>query len=374
MPASKVDETKTSNPAPDGDRAAGRASRRARAFMVAGVALVVCSIGALVACARAEWVGIMPFLMWIHVAVLLVFVGAIFALRKRRPGSGLRVSPRPRELLAPWVLALAAVGAVSAALNWPPTLLGTAPDGSPVFRQSWRESEDGGRYFETVNNGPEREISRADYAARQQGLYGMFARIWLLFSFVAMLMWRAVFLRRRDDMAPARFEPSATSVARTFDSPEGAHGRTSTIVIAAIWILGVGSNVMAFLHPADQAFCMMTAPIVPEPMNWVILLMPVLMFGGGALFTRHSPFMSPWIIGLIDERTGAGSYARFLTRLKPLLLFSASGFVSAAAVAVGCARVNHLDLQPFGPAFMVSLGLAFGAAHAIMRLRRVEGV
>jgi hypothetical protein len=70
-------------------------------------------------------------------------------------------------------------------------------------------------------------------------------------------------------------------------------------------------------------------------------------FGFAALFMKRSPFISPWIASLIDEKLGAGSSEAFMVRLQPLLMFSVAGLIGSAAMAKGCWQsgrgANRLD-------------------------------
>lgn len=160
--------------------------------------LLFVSLVAVIACTRLEWSRVVPYLMWNHVAIIAVVMYGSFSvrsLRKRPPG---HASPRPGELFARPILILAVVAAIVAIPNWSPSPwnMGQAPDGSVATHHCWHESPDGTRYFESFNHGPDREITAARYGELDRDLYSMFARMWVLFSFIALMTWRFVALSR----------------------------------------------------------------------------------------------------------------------------------------------------------------------------------
>jgi hypothetical protein len=131
------------------------------------------------------------------------------------------------------------------------------------------------------------------------------------------------------------------------------------------------SNMLGFVAVPDDMVCAM--PMSSE-MAILVVAVPLVFFVGMALFTKRSPFLSPWIAGLIDEKFGVGSCERFMVRLRPLLLFAAAGLLGAAATAASCWRSGAGDMNWTAPLFLASGSVAFAIAHFVMRFRRVPGV
>lgn len=352
---------------------AHRSLRRARLFMWASACLLLVSLVAVAACARVEWSRVVPYLMWNHVAIIVVCVFGTFAVRRLRSSTGKRVLPRPRELFAPWILGAAIVAAAFAIPSWGPSPweMGKAPDGSAATSHHWRASADGSRYYESFNRGPEREITRADYEELERGLFSGFARLWVLFSLIALVMWRFVALRWQGELTSESEVSLPAPASRSAASSENAHGWKSTAAIAAIWAVAIGSNLLSLAQAPQDVAC--TAPMPPE-MQWVVMLMPLVFFGGAALLAKRSPFISPWIAGLIDEKFGVGTCESFMVRLKPMLLFSVAGLIGAAALASACRQGAAGHVNWTVPGLLVSGSVAFGLMHFVMRWRRVPGV
>jgi hypothetical protein len=109
-------------------------------------------------------------------------------------------------------------------------------------------------------------------------------------------------------------------------------------------------------------------------MQPIVLAMPLVLFGIAALFMKRSPFISPWIASLIDERAGAGSSEAFMARLKPLLLFATAGILGAASMAKSCWQDGSGLADWTMPGFLLSGSAAFALVHLILRWRRVPGV
>jgi hypothetical protein len=347
-----------------------RRLRRARQFVRVSAFLLFVSLFAVIACTRLEWSRVVPYLLWNHVAIMAVAIYGTFSVRslsKRPPG---RASPRPGDLFARPILLLAVVAAMVAIPNWGPSPwnMGQAPDGSVATHHSWHESPDGSRYFESFNRGPDLEITEAQYDELNRGLYSMFARMWVLFSFIALMMWRFVALSRQD--AAAEPDSLAKTPVATVSGAESPRWK-STAVIATIWTLAIGANLIDFAQGSRQQLC--STPMPPATRLFV-LVMPLVFFGVAALFMKRSPFISPWIASLIDEKLGAGSSAAFMTRLKPLLLFSAAGLIGSAAMAKDCWQGGEGQVDLTMPGFLLSGSLAFALVHLILRLRRVPGV
>lgn len=173
-----------------------RRLRRARRFQGFSLFLVFVSVLAVIACTRPEGARIVPYLMWNHVAIIAVFAFGTFSLNrlpKRSPG---HAAPWPGVLFRWPVLVVAAVAAIAAVPGWTPLpeAMGHAPDGRPVTHHHWHASPDGAHYFENINGGPDQEITEARFEELDRRLYSVFARIWVVFSFAAFMMWRVVAL------------------------------------------------------------------------------------------------------------------------------------------------------------------------------------
>lgn len=347
-----------------------RRVRRARQLVRVSAFLLFVSLFAVIACTRLEWSRVVPYLMWNHVAIIAVAIYGSFSVRrlsKRPPG---RATPRPNELFARPILILAVVAAFVAGPNWvrSPWDMGQAPDGTAATRHHWHASSDGSQYFERYNGGPDREISKTQYDELNRVGYSMFARMWVLFSFIAMMMWRFVALSTQDAAAqPDRLAMTAEAKIGRVDSPRWK----SSAAIALIWTLAIGANLAGFAQGSRQQLC---ATAMPAAMRLIVLVMPLVFFSVAALFMKRSPFLSPWIASLIDEKLGAGSSAAFMTRLKPLLLFSAAGLLGSAAMAKNCWQGGDVQTDLTMPGFLLSSSLAFALVHLILRFKRVPGV
>lgn len=349
---------------------ARRGQRRAQLFTSASGALLIVSLVAIVACTRRDWSSVVPYLMWNHVAIIVVFGIGALASRRLPPMKANRVSPRLGDLFAPWVLVTALVAATVALPNWvaSPWDAGKEPDGSAATSRHWHASPDGQRFYESVNRGPEREISQAEYEELQRSLYSGFARMWVLFSFMSLLMWRFIALRWQSELTPAGPEPQPVEAQATHDAAS-ARGGIATALIVALWTLAIGTNLLSFVLAPEEQLC--PTPLPPE-MRLFGLLVPPLFFGGFALFARHSPFLPQWIAGLINQKLGAGASEAFMARLRPLLLFAVGGLIGAVKMVIDCA---HAGAGSWGVAgFLASGSISFALAHFILRRRRVPGV
>lgn len=347
-----------------------RRLRRARRLAWVSATLLFVSLLAVVACTRVEWSRIVPYLMWNHVAIIAVFGYGIFAMRGLGRNQFDPASPRPREIFARPVLVVALIAALVAIPNWgaSPSDLRKTSAGNVVTSHSWHASSDGSHYFESVNHGPDHEITKARYSQLNRDLYSTFARIWVLFSFVSMVMWRFVALRMNGVVSkPETASSRPVAFATTTDSPRRAY----TALIAAIWTLIIGVSVLGVVHGARQEFCSMAVPL---EIRLIIVAMPFLFFGIAALFTKRSPFISPWIASLVDEKLGSGSTESFMTRLRPLLLLSVAGLIGSAAIAKGCLQGGKDQIDWTMPGFLFSGSVALAIMHLILRWRRVPGV
>jgi hypothetical protein len=365
----EIVEKPDDSPASDETGKAMRRLRRARQFMWVSTALLAVSLFAVIACTRLEWSRIVAYLMWNHVAIIAVFAFGIFAVRGLSGRSPRHSMPRPGELFARPILIVAVVAAIVAAPNWvdTPWDMGRAPDGSIATSHNWHASPDGSHYFESFNRGPDREISQEQYDQLNRGLYSTFARIWVLFSFLALMAWRFVALSR--DVRPKADRAASAAAVPTVASDSSRW--KSTVLIATIWTFAIGVNLASFALGGHQEFCL--TPVPPE-MQLLVFAMPILFFCVTALFMKQAPSVSPWIASMIDANWGIGFSASFMVRLKPLLLFSAVGLICAAATATKCAKTGQGSIDWTVPGFLLSSSVAFALTHVILRWRRVPGV
>lgn len=344
-----------------------RKHRRAMRCMWASCLALGVSIVTIIASSRPEWSQGAFLLMWNHVLILGLVAFAGLALRRLPRREAGPAVPRPRELLAPWVLALGLLAVVAAASPWRPSIwdLGTTPDGETITSRQTRTSDDGKRFFETLNRGIEREITEADYLANQQATVNVFGRVWAIFSVVALLMWRFIALRWRAEwMAPVE----AITIRLPPATPAGSK---QSAVIVGLWVLVVGSSLLHLQPPPSPLTCGAGEGLQPP---WFVLLLPPIFFGASAWFAKRAPFDAPWLAALVDEKLGVGSYANFLQRLKPMLLIAAGAISSAGVLMAQCMNGGLGVGNNFHAAFALSAGVAFALSHAVMRWRRVPGV
>lgn len=356
--------------------------RRARRMMGLSAVLLVVSLIAIIASAVPEWAHLVVFLMWNHIAVMIVVGASGWAARRLGAAPAGRVSPRLGELLAPWVLVLALVSAAVAVPSWGPSPwwgLGQAPDGSAVTSRQWHASGD--RYFERINRGEAREITEAEYDRLQQRSFGFFARIWAVLSFGGLVTWRFIALRRRDLLQgdpPPVAAPMPVPVPRGSTTAPGAVTGSdwkSTALIIGLWIAFIALNVLSLTSGPDRLFCSLPTPMpIPPEMRLFMLVMPVLVIGVGSFWTKRSPFMSPWLASLIDQRLGAGGTVAFIARLRPLLLFSVTSFFGAGVLLGACGLGDASPVDWTMPGFLASTGIALALSHVILRRRGIPGV
>jgi ABC-type dipeptide/oligopeptide/nickel transport system permease component len=138
------------------------------------------------------------FFYWIHVAIIALGIWAMWRSRKLRTTwlEALRIfwSTLPRWVLAlsnP-VLLLLLPAATSGAFS-----LGALPDGTPVHRRSWYESD--GKFWVRENNLPPRELASAEFEVLQLQHSQVFASAWVLFSYLILLQWH--YVGRREGQA-----------------------------------------------------------------------------------------------------------------------------------------------------------------------------
>jgi hypothetical protein len=347
-----------------------RRRRRARQFMWVSAALLFVSLFAVIACTRLEWSRIFPYLMWNHVAVIAMVAYGTFAVRRSSRRSSVRGSLRPGELFARPILVVALIAAIVAIPNWGAARwdMGQASDGSIATSHHWHASSDDSRYFESFNRGPDREITKARYEQLNRGLYSIFARMWVLFSFIALMIWRFAALSSRDEIPKP---DNRATIPTVFVGATGLPQWKSTALIAIIWTLVIGANLVNFAQGRHQVVCSMS---IPPEMQMIVWVMPIAFFCVAALFMKRSPFVSPWIASLIDDTWGSGCSTDFMARLKPLLLFSMAGLIGSIAMVKGCWQDGQGPVDWTMPGFLLSGSVAFALVHLILRWRRVPGV
>jgi hypothetical protein len=348
--------------------------RHARRMVQLSAVLLVLSLIAVIAGAVPDWAHLVVFLMWIHVAVIVVAGAGGWTLRRLAPAPAGLVSPRLGELLAPWVLVVAVASAAVAIPNWgqpSPWDLGRTLAGSAVTDHQWHS--EGDRYFERINRGPAREITAAEYDRLNERIFGLFARMWTLFSFGSLMVWRFIALRRKDllDGDTGRTALKAPQVSATAPNLESGENWKSTALIAGIWVAFIGLNVLSLTVGPHQVFC--SIPWPPE-MGPFLLVMPILVIGIGSFWTKRSPFMSPWVASLVDQRLGVGAANAFIARLKPLLMFSVCALLGSGAFLATCAAGVDAPVDWAIPGFLASIGVALALAHVILKRRGISGV
>lgn len=346
-----------------------RRHRRARRFMWVSAGLLFVSLFAVIACTRLEWSRIFPYLMWNHVAVIAMVAYGTFAVRRSSRRSTVRGSVRAGELFSRPILIVALIAAIVAIPNWGAARwdMGQAPDGSTATSHHWHASSDDSRYFESFDRGPDREITQARYEQLNRALYSIFARMWVLLSFLALMIWRFAALSSRDEILNPGNRATKPTV---FVGATGLPQWKSTALIAIIWTLVIGGNLVSFAQGRHQAACSIS---IPPEMQLIVWGMPIAFLCVAALFVKRPPFISPWIASLIDETWGSGYSTDFMARLKPLLLFSVAGLIGSLAIVKGCWQDGQGPVDWTMPGFLLSGSVAFALMHLILRWRRVPG-
>jgi hypothetical protein len=164
--------------------------------------LLLVSLGLLFGSAgHREGLG-MEVLFPMQLLVILDLIAAAFRARRLK-GEAPSLVGTLRLALPPWTWAAALILAV---LTWtlgpkPAFALGTTPDGRRITGEQWHES--GGHYFVRINGGQEMEVPREQYESMQRELFGMFSRIWVIGSFIAIILWRYVGIREQVALNPA---------------------------------------------------------------------------------------------------------------------------------------------------------------------------
>lgn len=325
----------------DEDRAkAQRLERRAWMFQNTALAVLGASVVGTVLTTRADWAVYFPFLMWVHVAIVVLAGGGFFALRKAPTFGPGRASPILRELFAPWVLVAALVAVVAAAPNWAGTVSGL-------------ESE---------------------YDEFQRANFAIFAKAWVVFSMLGLLLWRLIALRRRDALAEASTPlASASAATSTVASAPGDPTWRSTAVIIGIWVFMIGFQLPALMHPGVRPFCAFPVQQLGG-MQWLFTLWPGLFIVIGVCRIKRSPLLSPWVEQLLDDCLGKGGAAAFLTRLRPLLMVAWGSLIAAGTMWWTCSQGPTPNAGATFAIYFVCLSVACAIAHVIVRWRRISGL
>jgi hypothetical protein len=340
-------------------------------------ALLASSVVAVLLNARSQLGTSFWYFAWVHIGVIIAGGYATIELRRISRKSPPPTNPRLWEIFGRPIIAAGVISIIAAAPNLSGASINAglkSADGAPVSSMSVHEV--GGRYYARVNHEPDREIPKAQYDEFNQAFFSMFARGWVLFSFIALCLWHVVILRLRPvepgstGAGAGEAGLSATAMPSTLESAVSAPpSSVSTLAIVGIWLAVLASSVLQFMQPIEPTMC--TAQF---PFPVIVALMPFVVFGFGAMRAKHSFFYSPWIAQIVDARYGAKSYERFLVRLKPMLLFAA-GFLAIAATAMVQCGKSVTDLyEAMMPTFFVSCGAAFVLMHFLMRWRKLPGV
>jgi hypothetical protein len=285
--------------------------------------------------------------MFDHGLVILNVMFASWTWRRRRAEAPAFRWPGARRLFAPWLLVTGGVVAITliALQDVLPVDLLLSP----------------GEHFRMVTH--DTPLPPALAHARDEGeAFGVFAHVWVLFSFAGLCLWHLVALREAQAHEPVIVAGTARDADFGVD-PQGRLAFRRRALICAIWTLTLAwSAVALFVGPFfDRQLC-------AAPFPWQFALVPPVFFGVSGLFAKRAQYMSPWLSELVDSRFGAGAYVRFLVGLKPLLMFAASAAVAGLAALKACGGV------PFMALFFGSAGLGFALMHVAMRVRGIEGV
>jgi hypothetical protein len=332
--------------------------------------LLACSVIAVFLNARAQLGSNFWSFGWVHVAVIISGGYATVELRRLSRMSPPLPIPSIREIFSRPIIAAGAIAVIAAAPNWSGASMYAgleSASGAPITHMSVHEA--GGRYYADINRETEREVTKAQFDEFQQSLFSVFARVWVLLSLLSLCLWHVVVLRRSMPPTP---EQAGTIAPSLSSETTASTGGKSGAVIAGIWLLVFSSSILVPLLQPNAARCNLFLPSEQPPQ--LVLLFPVLFFGGFALFTKRSPFFSPWLQQIIDRNYGLNFYEQFLVRLKPMLLFGIASVVSSLCMAFACGKTLEEFSRAMSLTFGVAAGLAFVVAHIVMRLRKVRGV
>jgi hypothetical protein len=129
-----------------------------------------------------------PYLMWVHVAIIVLGFYGFWTLHKIRLSQNESFWSFFRKHPA-WLLAIAvAVIYLHASIDTNPSpSLGTTPEGKPVYSKSWLEEN--GRHYVILNQTIKLEISEAERLEAKREFYKSFSSGWILFSYVILILW-----------------------------------------------------------------------------------------------------------------------------------------------------------------------------------------
>lgn len=146
--------------------------------------------------------------------------------------------------------------------------------------------------------------------------------------------------------------------------------KRSTFLIVGIWMAGYIPLTLSLLD-APVREC---ASHYPVSFALARIILPLIVFGIGAVAISQSPWYIPGLASLIDARAGNGAYESFLVRLRPLLFFGVGGFIDGLHHLWWCQQTGvQASIQSNGW-FYVSGGAAFILLHVILRLRKAQAV
>jgi hypothetical protein len=141
----------------------------------------------------------------------------------------------------------------------------------------------------------------------------------------------------------------------------------STLAVWVIWIATAAYSILVSIESPP--------PTLPDNitgiMKVLILAGPALFFSVMSLGPKQSPFYVAGLARRIDARLGAGVFASFLVRLRPLLLVAMIAAVQSA-IFFWHATNDRTSLLIAG--FMLSGSLGFAASHFILHVRKAVGV
>lgn len=140
--------------------------------------------------------------------------------------------------------------------------------------------------------------------------------------------------------------------------------RTTAAVVATwVFVIGSGAVGMASRASVPTGMCFTASPrwILAFPIPFCVLV---------ALLTSVSPFYVPMVTPGINKRLGAGTYEKFTSALRPLLLIALSSCISALVSYFDCGESLNAGPAPF----FASGAIGFLIAHMIFRFRGIPGV
>lgn len=86
-----------------------------------------------------------------------------------------------------WIVGISVLVGFAVVPIWTQDPLGFGnANGKEIHQQSWNEKE--GRYFMVINDGVPFEINKEQYSELNQKMFTLFARGWVMFSFVSLVL------------------------------------------------------------------------------------------------------------------------------------------------------------------------------------------